>query len=201
MNKLYTPFTGGARAIAEGTQVPRSDTDYIYKINNNTMNDELEVRKFPAMGGYDVTIVNKNDILKTIDDNIIDKEIAYEIITSLELSCQKYVSAGDTAGIPYIGKIKERLTAAIARENKEALNDAREVLDKEHYIAFKHALFADESKRYKYNKVYKLEIARVVSHNRRQYWNYVDTIGEVKADIMFHGIAHLRYSPPCEEQI
>ena len=100
------------------------------------MNDELEVRKFPAMGGYDVTIVNKNDILKTIDDNIIDKEIAYEIITSLELSCQKYVSAGDTAGIPYIGKIKERLTAAIARENKEALNDAREVLDKEHYIAF-----------------------------------------------------------------
>lgn len=165
------------------------------------MNDELEVRKFPAMGGYDVTIVNKNDILKTIDDNIIDKEIAYEIITSLELSCQKYVSAGDTAGIPYIGKIKERLTAAIARENKEALNDAREVLDKEHYIAFKRALFADESKRYKYNKVYKLEIARVVNHNRRQYWNYVDTIGEVKADIMFHGIAHLRYSPPCEEQI
>ena len=165
------------------------------------MNDELEVRKFPAMGGYDVTIVNKDDILKTIDDNIIDKEIAYEIITSLELSCQKYVSAGDTAGIPYIGKIKERLTAAIARENKEALNDAREALDKEHYIAFKHALFVDETKRYKYNKVYKLEIARVVSHNRRQYWNYVDTIGEVKADIMFHGIAHLRYSPPCEEQI
>lgn len=165
------------------------------------MNDELEVRKFPAMGGYYVTIVNKNDILKTIDDNIIDKEIAYEIITSLELSCQKYVSAGDTAGIPYIGKIKERLTAAIARENKEALDDAKEVLDKEHYIAFKYALFADESKRYKYNKVYKLEIARVVSHNRRQYWNYVDTIGEVKADIMFHGIAHLRYSPPCEEQI
>ena len=150
------------------------------------MDEELEVRKFPAMGGYDVTIVNKNDILKTIDDNIIDKEIAYEIITSLELSCQRYVAAGDTAGIPYIGKIKERLTAAIARENKETLDDAKEALDK---------------KRYKYNKVYKLEIARIVSHNRRQYWNYVDTIGEVKADIMFHGIAHLRYSPPCEEQI
>lgn len=165
------------------------------------MNDELEVRKFPAIGGYDVTIVNKNDILKTIDDNIIDKELAYEIITSLELSCQKYVSAGDVAGIPYIGKIKERLTAAIARENKEALDDAKAVLDREHYIAFKHALFADESKRYTYNKVYKLEIARVVSHNRRQYWNYVDKIGDVKADIMFHGIANLRYSSPCEEQI
>lgn len=165
------------------------------------MNDELEVRKFPAMGGYDVTIVNKNDILKTIDDNIIDKEIAYEIITSLELSCQKYVSAGDSAGIPYIGKIKERLSSAIAREHTEALNDAKEVLDREHYIAFKRALFIDESRRYKYNKVYKLEIVRVVNNNRRQYWNYVDTIGEVKADIMFHGIAHLRYSPPCEEQI
>lgn len=165
------------------------------------MDDKLEVRKFPSIGGYYVTVVNKNDVLKTIDDNIIDKEIAYEIITSLELSCQKYVSAGDSAGIPYIGKIKERLTAAIARKNEEALNDAKEVLDKEHYIAFKTALFADESKRYKYNKVYKLEIARVVSHNRRQYWNYVDKIGEVKADIMFHGIARLRYSPPCEEQI
>lgn len=165
------------------------------------MNDELEVRKFPAMGGYCVTIVNKNDVLKTIDDNIIDKEIAYEVITSLELSCQKYVSAGDTAGIPYIGKIKERLAAVIARENKEVLNDAKEVLDKKHYVAFKYALIADEGNRYKYNKVYKLEIARVASHNRRQYWNYVDTIGEVKADIMFHGIAHLRYSPPCEEQI
>lgn len=165
------------------------------------MNDELEVRKFPAMGGYYVTIVNKNDILKTIDDNIIDKELAYEIITSLELSCQKYVSAGDTAGIPYIGRIKERLAAAIARKHSETLNDAKEVLDKEHYIAFKYALLADESNRYKYNKVYKIEIARVVSRNRKQYWNYVDTIGEVKADIMFHGIAHLRYSPPCEEQI
>ena len=165
------------------------------------MNDELEVRKFPARHGYDVTIVNKNDILKTIDDNIIDKEIAYEIITSLELTCQKYVSAGDSAGIPYIGTIKERLGAAIARKNTKALNDAKEALDKEHYIAFKNALFVDETIRYKYNKVYKLEIARVVSHNRRQYWNYVDTIGEVKADIMFHGIAHLRYSPPCEEQI
>lgn len=165
------------------------------------MNDELELRKFPAIGGYYVTIVNKDDILKTIDDNIIDKEIAYEIIKSLELTCQKYVSAGDTAGIPYIGKIKERLTAAIARENKEAIEDAREALDKEHFIAFRHALFADESKRYKYNKVYKLEIAHVVINNRRQYWNYVDMIGEVKADIMFHGLAHLRYSPPCEEQI
>lgn len=165
------------------------------------MNDKLEVRKFPAMGAYNVTIVNKNDILKTIDDNIIDKEIAYEVITSLELSCQKYVSAGDSAGIPYIGTIKERIGASIARNNKETLADAKEALDKEHYIAFKNALFSDETKRYNYNKVYKLEIARVASHNRRQYWNYVDTIGEVKADIMFHGIAHLRYSPPCEEQI
>lgn len=165
------------------------------------MNDKLEVRKFPAMGAYDVTIVNKNDILKTIDDNIIDKEIAYEIITSLESSCQKYVSAGDTAGIPYIGKIKERLSAAIGRRNKATLDDAKEALDRRHYIAFKIALFTDESKRYKYNKVYRLETARVVSHNRRQYWNYVDAIGEVEADIMFHGIAHLRYSPPCEEQI
>lgn len=165
------------------------------------MDDKLEVRKFPAPDGYDVTLVNKNDVLKTIDDNIIDKEIAYEIITSLELSCQKYVSAGDIAGIPYIGKIKERLTAAIARKNKETLASAREVLDREHYIAFKYTLVTDEAKRFNYNKVYKLEIARVASHNRRQYWNYVDTVGEAKADIMFHGIAHLRYSPPCEEQI
>lgn len=165
------------------------------------MNDELEVRKFPAMGGYDVAIVNKNDILKTIDDNIIDKEIAYEIITELELSCQRYVSAGEAAGIPYIGKIKERLTAAIARENKEALEDAKDALDKEHYIAFKQALFVDETKRHKYNKTYKFEAGRVIAHHRRQYWNYVDKLGEALADIMFHGIAHLRYSPPCEEQI
>lgn len=85
------------------------------------MNDELEVRKFPAMGGYDVTIVNKDDILKTIDDNIIDKEIAYEIITSLELSCQKYVSAGDTAGIPYIGKLKNDLQQLLLEKIKKLL--------------------------------------------------------------------------------
>lgn len=30
------------------------------------MNDELEVRKFPAMGGYDVTIVNKMIFLKLL---------------------------------------------------------------------------------------------------------------------------------------
>lgn len=165
------------------------------------MSDELEVRKFPSMGGYNVTVVNKNDVLKTIDDNIIDKEIAYEIITSLELSCQRYVSAGDTAGIPYIGKIRERLTATIARKHRQTLYEAKAALDREHYIAFKQALFDGETDRYKYNKAYKLETARVASHNRRQYWNYVNTIGEAKADIMFHGIANLRYSPPCKEQI
>ena len=89
----------------------------------------------------------------------------------------------------------------IARENKEALADAKDALDKEHYIAFKQALFIDETKRHKYNKTYKFEAGRVIAHHRRQYWNYVDKIGETLADIMFHGIAHLQYSPPCEEQI
>ena len=68
-------------------------------------------------------------------------------------------------------------------------------------IAFKQALFIDETKRHKYNKTYKFEAGRVIAHHRRQYWNYVDKIGETLADIMFHGIAHLQYSPPCEEQI
>lgn len=165
------------------------------------MNDKLEVRKFPAVGGYNITIVNKDDVFKTIEDNIVDKELAYAIIEQLETNIEQYVSAGEVAGIPYIGKIKQRLGAIIGNKHKDELDAAKEVMDKEQYITFKNALYKEESIRAKLSKAYKYEASVAIRQNKRQYWYFVEKLGECLADIMFHGLTSLTYSPPCEEQI
>ena len=47
-----------------------------YKIND----EGLEEGKFPSSTGKPVLIENKASILKTIDDNIIDKDVAMMIL-------------------------------------------------------------------------------------------------------------------------
>ena len=51
-----------------------------YKIND----EGLEEGKFPSSTGKQVLIENKASILKTIDDNIIDKDVAMMILVQLK---------------------------------------------------------------------------------------------------------------------
>uniref|UniRef100_A0AAU8MFY8 DNA binding protein n=1 Tax=Geladintestivirus 3 TaxID=3233135 RepID=A0AAU8MFY8_9CAUD len=166
------------------------------------MSDELEVRKFPwGVHPENVTLVNKNDVLRTIDDNIIDKQVAYELITMLELNLGEYVATGITAAIPFVGKIKQRSGSLALKLHKDELDTARETMDREHYIMFRKSICREEVCRANYNKLYKYEISMLANkiRNRKTYWNLVDEIGAARTDMLFHGALHLTYSPPCEE--
>lgn len=124
------------------------------------------INKFPR-SGYDVTVVSKKDILKTIDDNILDKEVLNEILTQLENDAEIYLRKGEWAGIPFLGNI--RIPPAIQLKNsdeqKELIKEARESLTKEKYILFRKALAEENSFIAKQNKIYRTRL----SSNIRRY--------------------------------
>lgn len=68
------------------------------------MSSDKDTRKFPR--GYDVTIVRKEDVLEAIDDNIIDKEVALDLIKQLELDASNFIKEGRWTSLPFIGTIR-----------------------------------------------------------------------------------------------
>lgn len=98
---------------------------------------ELPTKKFPY-SNYDVVIVEKDDILKTIDDNIIDKEVARALIDSLEIKAYEYLKEEQGVSLPYLGTI--RIPDGLKRENrlrnKDAIQYAYEHFSKPKYVAF-----------------------------------------------------------------
>ena len=114
----------GDEAVGTTAEAPNGNT---YKIKIMIKPDGTEIRKFP--NGYDVRVVRKQDILDCIDENIIDKEIALELITQCEIDACQYINEGKWTGLPYIGSVRLNDGGKILRENKELLNEAKEKLD------------------------------------------------------------------------
>ena len=111
----------GDEAVGTTAEAPNGNT---YKIKIMIKPDGTEIRKFP--NGYDVRVVRKQDILDCIDENIIDKEIALELITQCEIDACQYINEGKWTGLPYIGSVRLNDGGKILRENKELLNEGFE---------------------------------------------------------------------------
>lgn len=95
------------------------------------------IKKFPY-SDYDVVIVEMADILKTIDDNIIDKDVAKELISSLEVTAYNHLKEEKGVSFPYFGtvRIPDGLTKENRLRNRDAINLAYETMDKARYVAF-----------------------------------------------------------------
>ncbi|TLN27922.1 hypothetical protein FED16_19210, partial [Acinetobacter baumannii] len=106
-----------------------------YKIND----EGLEEGKFPSSTGKQVLIENKASILKTIDDNIIDKDVAMMILVQLEKDAQRQLEADEVTAIPYLGKIKRKAGSKAYAENKETLDAAKEIMTPENFENFRAA--------------------------------------------------------------
>lgn len=146
------------------------------------MNDTI---KMPG-GGYDVKVVRKEDILKCIDSNIVDKDIMLAFINQFEVDASNFLSQGRWTSLPYIGTLrKNQYKEAINSEEIKELDEAaRENLDKNKYILFKKDLRNDIAKAIKRERIYKYTLSKVVTKNKK-FYDYLDkTKGEKIARVV-----------------
>lgn len=141
--------------------------------------------KFP--GGYDVKVVRKRDIIDCIDSNIVDKEVALEIIKQCECDAIGFLRQGRWAGIPFIGSIRENRVKKIekSKEHQDLLNAAYSTATKEQYILFRKELNHETHKRLKANKYYAFVLASAVKRNKEVFYALCKEHGEKFARLHF----------------
>jgi len=122
--------------------------------------------KFP--GGNDVTVVRKQDIIKCIDSNIIDKEVALAIVTQCECDAVKFLSNGRWTGIPFLGSIRISKVHQLEKtqEQQELIDYARNNLPTNEYVIFRRNLAHDNARRIKAQKYYNYILSLAVSKDR-----------------------------------
>ena len=153
------------------------------------MNDTI---KMPG-GGYDVKVVRKEDILKCIDSNILDKDIMLAFINQFEVDASNFLSQGRWTSLPYIGTLrKNQYKEALNSEERKELDEAaKENLDKNKYILFRKDLRNDIAKSIKRERLYKYTLSQVVTKNKK-FYDYVEqTKGELYARVICHSMYEL----------
>ena len=137
-----------------------------------------DIFNFP--NGYPVTICRKDDIINTIDNNIVDKEIALEIVRDCELAAIDFLNNGCWASIPFIGNIRtpEVMVKAKQEEIKELIENAKNELDKDKYLLFRKNVYNDLAKKVKQDRYTKYITSQFVKSNIGFYKKLCEKYGE-----------------------
>jgi len=122
--------------------------------------------KFP--GGNDVKVVRKEDIIQTINCNIVDKEVALALVKQCEVDAANFLRKGRWTGIPFIGSIKvpDVVKLTNSKEQQEAIKDAAETVSNEQFVMFRRELAHNNEKRAKATRYYNYVLSMAVSKNR-----------------------------------
>ena len=125
-----------------------------------------EVRKFPPEG-YEVTVLRKQDVLKCIDDNIIDKEIALDIVRRCEIDATNFLKEGRWAGIPFLGNIRipKIVQTFMSEETQKLMQEAKETLDEHKYLLFRKEFASNAVKQEAHERYYKYELSKFIGKN------------------------------------
>ena len=152
-----------------------------------------DIFQFPR-GGYEVEVLRKEDILNTIDDYIIDKEIALDIIKKCEQDAIDFLKQGEWVSIPFIGSIKIPDTVKLMSDDKtkELLESAEEELDKQKYILFRRSLANDVGKRVKINRYQNYMTSKFVTNNKQLYKKLVKDFGEHIAKFLCYTLHNMQ---------
>ena len=99
--------------------------------------------KFP--GGKDVKVVRKEDIINTINTNIVDTEVALAIVKQCEIDAATFMKKGKLAGIPFMGTIKVPDTVRMSQtqEQRDLIVAAMENTTSEQFVMFRRNLAYD----------------------------------------------------------
>lgn len=153
--------------------------------NSNIKQVMPEVRKFPPEG-YEVTVLRKADVLKCIDENIIDKEIALEIVRRCEIDATNFLKEGRWAGIPFLGnlRIPKIVQTFLDEDTQKLMAEAKENLDADKYLLFRRQFAKDAVKREDRERFYKYELSKFIGKNikffRRLAAKHGDKLARVK---------------------
>lgn len=125
--------------------------------------------KFP--GGKDVKVVRKQDIVETINCNIVDKEVALALVKQCELDAANFLRKGRWTGIPFIGSIKvpDVVRMSNTKEQQELIQAAANTVSKEQFVIFRRELAYNNEKRVKATKYYNHVLSIAVSKNRNLF--------------------------------
>lgn len=130
-------------------------------------NSMAETFRFP--NGYDVRVLRKKDVLNSIDDNIIDKDIALEIVKCCEIDATNFLKEGRWAGIPFVGNIRipKHVQTLISDETKALFADAKENLDENTYLLFRKSYAKEIKKKESNERFYKYTVSMFVGKNQK----------------------------------
>ena len=129
----------------------------------------LDTFKFP--GGNNVKVVRKEDVIQTINCNIVDKEVALAIVKQCEVDAASFLRQGRWTGIPFIGSIKvpDSVRMSHTKEQQELIKDAAETISKEQFVIFRRELAHNNEKRAKATRYYNYVLSMAVSKNRELF--------------------------------
>lgn len=130
----------------------------------------LEKRTFPY-SNIEVTIVRKEDILKTIAENITDPDVANELISHIEINAERTLKQGGWAGFPYLGSIRipPGLSNETLNRNKDAKEYAYQNLNRKEYLMFMRQEAYDNFAINKYRSYFDNLAARAIRLNKKEY--------------------------------
>mgnify|MGYP003538553362 FL=1 len=141
--------------------------------------------KFP--GGKDVKIVRKEDIINTINTNIVDTEVALAIVKQCEIDAVNFMKKGRLTGIPFMGTIKvpDTIKMSQTKEQKDLILAAMENTTNEQFVMFRRNLAYDNKVKIKARKYYNYVLSLSVAKNRNQFKKMCKEKGEAYARIHF----------------
>ena len=145
--------------------------------------------KFP--GGKDVKVVRKEDIINTINTNIVDTEVALAIVRQCEVDAVNFMKKGRLTGIPFMGTIKVPDTVRMSqtKEQKDLIVAAMENTTNEQFVMFRRNLAYDNKIKIKARKYYNYVLSLSVAKNRNQFKKMCKERGEAYARLHFFLLA------------
>lgn len=137
-----------------------------------------DIFKFP--NGYDVKILRKEDVIASINANIIDKEVALEIVRHCEIDAANFLKEGRWASIPYIGNIRipKGRQKFLSEENQELIKEAKENLDRDKYLLFRKAVATDIAKQVKLERYFCYQVSKFVGKNPKFFRKLAEKHGD-----------------------
>lgn len=151
-----------------------------------------DIFKFPN-GGYDVTVLKRQDILDCINANIIDKEVALAIVDQCELDAAEFIKEGRWTGLPFIGNVRVPKAKLMEEDpvQQALIDEAKATLDSKQYIMFRRQLSSDNHKRAANERYFNYIVSQAVTKNRKLYFKLCDTKGEHYAKIFLFASKHV----------